>query len=95
MNYTLKQLQQRVNRLIVYLGEDAHCAAWIKTKEDILLRDEDGNVDYDNTVSDPEVIERIFNDVGNTHYIYKVIEEYLAVSVVKQLMLQQQRKYHS
>ena len=95
MNYTLKQLQQRVNQLIVYLGEDAHCAAWIYTKEDCLLRDEDGNVDYDNTVSDPEVIERIFNDVGNTDYIYKVIQECVAVSVVKQLMLQQQRKYHS
>ena len=95
MNYTLKQLQQRVNQLIENYGEDAHCAAWVYTKEDILLRDEDGNVDYDNTVSDPEVIERIFNDVGNTHYIYKVIEECVAVSVVKQLMLQQQRKYHS
>ena len=29
MNYTLKQLQDRVNRLIEQQGEDAHCGAWI------------------------------------------------------------------
>ena len=27
MNYTLKQLQERVNALIEQQGEDAHCAA--------------------------------------------------------------------
>ena len=95
MNYTLKELQQRVNQMIEQQGEDAHCAAWIYTKNDCHLKDEDGEIDYENNVEDPEVIERIFNDVGNTHYIYKVIEECVAVNVVKQLMLQQQRKYHS
>ena len=29
MNYTLKELQQRVNQLIEQQGEDAHCGAWI------------------------------------------------------------------
>ena len=33
------------------------------------------NIDYDNTVEDPEVIERIFDDVGNIDYIYQVIQE--------------------
>ena len=41
MNYTLKELQQRVNNLIKEQGEDAHCAAWIYTAEDCMIRDED------------------------------------------------------
>ena len=95
MNYTLKELQQIVNILIKEQGEDAHCAAWIYTKEDIHLTDEDGDIDYDNVVEDSEVLERIFDDVGNTDYIDKVIVECVAVSVAKQLMLQQQEKYHN
>ena len=43
MNYTLKQLQERVNNLVEQQGEDAHCAAWIYTKNDCHLKDEDGN----------------------------------------------------
>ena len=75
MNYTLKELQTRVNNLIEQQGENAHCAAWIYTKEDCYLKDEDGEIDYENNVEDPEVIERIFDDVGNVDYIYQVIQE--------------------
>ena len=46
MNYTLKELQQRVNQLIENQGEDAHCGAWIYTKNDCHLKDEDGEIDY-------------------------------------------------
>ena len=63
MNYTLKQLQDRVNSMIKEQGEDAECAAWIYTKNDCHLKDEDGNVDYDNNVEDPLVLERIFYQV--------------------------------
>ena len=90
MNYTLKQLQERVNQMIEQQGEDAHCAAWIYTKEDCHLKDEDGEIDYDNVVEDPEVIERIFNDVGNIDYIYTVIQECVDEVTEEQLMLQQQ-----
>ena len=75
MNYTLKELQTRVNNLIEQQGENAHCAAWIYTKDDCYLKDEDGEIDYENNVEDPEVIERIFDDVGNVDYIYQVIQE--------------------
>ena len=61
MNYTLWHLQQRVNKLIEQQGEDAHCAAWIYTKEDCHLKDENGEFDYDNVVEDSELAERIFN----------------------------------
>ena len=45
MNYTLKELQHRVNEMIKQQGEDAHCAAWIYTKHDCHLKDEDGEID--------------------------------------------------
>ena len=91
MNYTLKQLQQRVNQLIENQGEDAHCAAWIYTKEDCYLKDNNG--DYfaeQNTVEDPEVVERIFDDIGNIDYIYQVIQECVDEVVEEQVMQQQQ-----
>ena len=90
MNYTLKELQQRVNNLIEVQGEDAHCAAWIYTKEDIHLKDEDGEFDYNNNVEDPEVVERIFDDVGNIDYIYQVIQECVDEVTEEQYMAYQQ-----
>jgi hypothetical protein len=90
MNYTLKQLQERVNNLVEQQGEDAHCAAWIYTKEDCHLKDEDGNIDYDNNVEDADVIERIFDDVGNMDYIYQVIQESVDEATEEQFMIYQQ-----
>ena len=90
MNYTLWHLQQRVNKLIEQQGEDAHCAAWIYTKHDCHLKDEDGEIDYNNNVEDPEVVERIFDDVGNIDYIYQVIQESVDEVTEEQVMLQQQ-----
>ena len=90
MNYTLGQLQQRVNQLIFNQGEDAQCAAWIYTKEDCHLKDENGDFEYGNNVEDPDVLERIFNDVGNIDYIYQVIQECVDEVTEEQVMLQQQ-----
>ena len=90
MNYTLSELRDRVNRLIEQQGEDADCAAWIYTKEDCHLKDEDGEFDYDNVVEDPEVLERIFNDIGNIDYIYYVIQTCVDDITEEQMMQQQQ-----
>lgn len=90
MNYTLKELQQRVNKMIEQQGEDAHCAAWIYTKEDCHLKDENGEIDYDNVVEDSDVVERIFDDVGNVDYIYQVIQECVDEVVEEQFMSYQQ-----
>ena len=90
MNYTLKELQQRVNQLIFNQGEDAHCAAWIYTKEDCHLKDENGDFEYGNNVEDPAVIARIFDDVGNNDYIYQVIQECVDEVTEEQMMQQQQ-----
>ena len=91
MNYTLKELKDRVNRLIEQQGEDADCAAWIYTVEDCMIRDKDD--DEPKFLPDeikPELAERIFNDVGNVDYIYQVIQECVDEVTEEQLMQQQQ-----
>ena len=90
MNYTLKQLQDRVNKLIEQQGENAECGAWIYTKEDIHMKDENGEVDYDIEVNDPALVARIFDDVGQIDYIYTVIQECVDEVVEEQLMQYQQ-----
>ena len=90
MNYTLKQLRDRVDQLIANQGEDANCAAWIYTKEDCHLKDENGEFDYDNVVEDPLVVNRIMDDVGNIDYIYQVIQECVDEVTEEQFMLYQQ-----
>ena len=90
MNYTLKQLRDRVDQLIANQGENAHCAAWIYTKEDCHLKDEDGEIDYDNVVEDPLIVNRIMDDVGNIDYIYQVIQECVDEVIEEQFMLYQQ-----
>ena len=89
MNYTLKQLQDRVNNLIEQQGEDAHCAAWIYTADDCAIVDNDGEHNF--VAADNSVLsERIFNDIGNIDYIYQVIQECVDEVTEEQFMLQQQ-----
>ena len=90
MNYTLKELQQRVNKLIEVQGEDAHCGAWIYTKNDCYLKDNDGEFDKENTVEDSILVRRIFDDVGNIDHIYTVIQECVDEVTEEQYMLYQQ-----
>ena len=90
MNYTLKELQERVNQMIEQQGEDAHCAAWIYTKHDCHLKDEDGEIDYNNNVEDAEVLQRIFYQVGDSDYIYQCIQDEVDEATEEQLMQYQQ-----
>ena len=90
MNYTLQQLKDRVNTLIEQQGETAYCAAWIYTKEDCYLKDENGDIDYDNVVEDPVVVNRIMDEVGNIDYIYQVIQESVDEVTEEQLVQYQQ-----
>jgi len=71
-------------------GEDSHCSAWIYTKNDCHLKDKNGEIDYDNNVEDPKVIERIFYQVGDSDYIYTMIQECVDEVTEEQVMLQQQ-----
>ena len=90
MNYTLKQLQQNINRLIEIQGEDAHCAAWVYTQEDCHLKDEDGEFDYDNVVKDPRVVGLVMRDISDNDYIYQVIQESIDESVEEHFIQYQQ-----
>ena len=90
MNYTLKELQQRVNNLIKEQGEDAYCGAWIYTKNDCYLKDNNGEFDEENTVEDPILVRRIMQDIGNIDYIYQVIQESVDEVTEEQYMLYQQ-----
>ena len=71
-------------------GEDAECAAWIYTKEDIHMKDENGEIDYDAQVDDPELVARIFDDVGQIDYIYTVIQDCVDEVTEEQFMSYQQ-----
>ncbi len=84
MNYTLKELKDRVNKLIEQQGEDADCGAWIYTAEDCCIDDE-----YP-AIENSELAERIFNEVGNNDYIYQVIQECVDEVTEEQFMLMQQ-----
>ena len=90
MNYTLKELQDRVNCLIADLGPDAHCAAWIYTQNDCYLKDENGEFDDGQTVEDPFLVRSIMRDVGNVDYIYQVIQESVDESTEEHLVQYQQ-----
>ena len=90
MNYTLQQLKDRVNNLIKEQGETAYCAAWIYTKNDCYLKDENGEIDYDNSIEDPLIVNRIMDEVGNIDYIYQVIQESVDEVTEEQYMLYQQ-----
>ena len=54
------------------------------------MKNENGEFDYDNTVEDPDVVERIFDDVGNIDYIYQVIQECVDEVTEEQYMQYQQ-----
>ena len=90
MNYTLKQLQERVNKLIEQQGEDAHCAAWIYTAEDCTIEDVDEQtIDYV-ALDNPELSELIFDEIGDIDYIYQVIQECVDEVTEEQYMAYQQ-----
>ena len=89
MNYTLKQLQERVNRLVEQQGEDAYCGAWIYTAEDCVMYDENDEPRYPAHL-DRELSERIFNEVGNIDHIYTVIQECVDEVTEECFMMMQQ-----
>lgn len=89
MNYTLKQLQERVNNLIEQQGEEAHCAAWIYTTEDCYLTDDNGNPEYI-ALDNSELAENIFHQVGDCDHIYQTIQDAVEEATEEQLMQQQQ-----
>jgi transcriptional/translational regulatory protein YebC/TACO1 len=65
MNRTLSQLKESVERLIEQQGENASCAAYIFTKEDVFVMNDDGEEVY----FDEEITNKVLNDLDETDYI--------------------------
>ena len=89
LNYTLQQLKDRVNTLIEQQGETAYCAAWIYTADDCTIDGNNGVKEFP-AENNPELAERIFNDIGNIDYIYQVIQDCVDEVTEEQFMLMQQ-----
>ena len=89
MNYTLKQLQERVNQLIENQGEDAHCGAWLYTADDCTIEGINGMKVF-SAENNRVLAERIFNDIGDDEHIFQVIQECVDEVTEEQYMLLQQ-----
>ena len=75
--YSLKALQARVNRLIEEQGEDAPCAGWIYTSEDVCSFDDNGDEVYYDDEKTADVLINL-QDYDNIHTtIVDAIEEEL------------------
>jgi len=72
MYRTLSQLKDQVNQLIEQQGENATCASFIYTKEDVFYFDDI----QDNEIYLPlDDTNQVLEEVGNTDYIYQQVSE--------------------
>jgi len=83
---TLSELRDSINSMIESQGENAPCAAFVFTKEDVFEYDVDDNEDkYFPTVFTEDVL----CDVGGSSYIYEQVGEMIddAIRLRKKLPL--------
>jgi hypothetical protein len=69
---TLSQLKQRIDKLIEDQGEESPVAAFIYTKEDVALYDDDFN---EVEIEDDRIIEDVLYNVEDTDWIYTQIQD--------------------
>ena len=69
---TLSQLKTRIDQLIETQGEESPVAAFIYTKEDVVLYDDDGN---ETEIEDNKIIEDVLYNVEDTDWIYTQIQD--------------------
>ena len=67
--YSLKALKARVENLIEQQGEDAPCAGWIYTSEDVVKYDDEG----DEIQQSKEVCEDVLVNLQDYDFIYQAI----------------------
>jgi hypothetical protein len=67
--YSLKALKARVENLIEQQGEDAPCAGWIYTSEDVIKYDDEG----DEVRQPKEVCEDVLVNLQDYDFIYQAI----------------------
>ena len=69
---TLSQLKTRIDQLIENQGEESPVAAFIYTKEDVALYDDDFN---EVEIEDDKIVEDVLSNVEDTDYIYTTIQD--------------------
>ncbi len=72
MYHTLSQLKDQVDRLIEQQGEDATCASFVYTKEDVFYFEDVSN---DELYLSQDDSTQVLFEVGNTDDIYTQIGE--------------------
>ena len=72
MARTLQQLKESVEKLIAQQGEDAPCAAFIFTQEDVFETDED-TLDHNHLPL--EDAEQVLDEIEGFDYIYEQVFE--------------------
>lgn len=80
MYRSLSQLRNSINQLIEEQGEDAPCAAFIFTKEDVFYyKDgEDGFPDLNEEfILDEDDTDEVLVNVGGSSYIYEQVNEFI------------------
>lgn len=76
MYRSLSQLRDSINQLIEQQGEDAPCAAFVFTKEDVTWFDDE------EIPSSTVFAEDVLADVGDSSYIYERIGEMIDDSIL-------------
>lgn len=71
MYRTLSQLRDSINLLIEQQGEDAGCAAFVFTQDDVFEFD----ANYNEVRFSKELTEDVLCDVGGSSYIYEQVGE--------------------
>ena len=74
MSNSLAEFRERVDKLIEQHGEDATCAGWIYTQEDVFTINKYGDEEYVHD-TDPALCSDILCDVADDDYIYQVIQD--------------------
>ena len=85
MYRTLGELRDSINAMIDAEGENAPCAAFVFTQNDVFENDEDGQEVYFSTLFTQDVLA----DVGGSDYIYEQVGEMIddAIRLRKKLPL--------
>ena len=82
MYRTLSDLRNRINQLIEKQGEDAPCAAFVFTKEDVFVSNYEGGDIVEEYLNDDDTDE-VLVEVGECDYIYEQVCEIIDDEVAR------------
>jgi hypothetical protein len=81
MYRTLSELRDSINRMIESQGEDAVCAAFVFTKNDVFEYNDDSDDPLEVNHFSEDFTQDVLADVGGCDYIYEQIGEVIDDSI--------------